>query len=164
MFLLFTNLNKITMLPETEFEFAGSQPQNTKFHRVRPARDSVGLQPAELLPLIIALITYIILHHRIFYVKIIVQCDDSLITQILNEIQAIIRNKIEPIKFTTRQMQIISLARQGYSVKEMSREMKISDGMVTRHRKKIYNILQDVYNKPRTIASIVWYAHKAGIN
>ncbi len=151
------------MLPSANLEFEGSHQQGKKRLPVNPARVVKGLQPQELLPIIIRVITYILMHPQEFWFNMQVGGSDKAIELIYTELEKTIANRTEPVYFTDGELRMIRATRQGLKGERLEEYLNIKTPTAKKYRQQIYEKLCKRYNKPHDTSTIVWYAKMAGI-
>lgn len=151
------------MLPSACLEFEGSHQQGKKRLPVNPARVLKGLQPQELIPIIIRVITYILMHPQEFWFNMQVGGSDKAIELIYAELQKTIANRTESIYFTDGELRMIRATRQGLRGERLLKHLNIKAPTAKKYRQQIYEKICKHYNMPHDISTIVWYAKMAGI-
>lgn len=151
------------MLPYAYLEFEGSHQQGKKRLPVNPSRVLKGLQPQELIPIIIRVITFILMHPQEFWFTMQVGGSDKAIELIYAELEKALANRPAIIYFTNGELRMIRATRQGLKGKRLEKHLNIKTPTVKKYRQLIYVKINQRYNKPHDTSTIVWYAKLAGI-
>lgn len=151
------------MLPYAYLEFEGSHQQGKKRLPVNPARYLKGLQPQELIPIIIRVITFILMHPQEFWFTMQVGGSDKAIELIYTEIQKALANRPPTIYFTDGELRMIRATRQGLKGEQLEKHLNIKAPTAKKYRQQIYGKINQHYNMPHDTSTIIWYAKMAGI-
>lgn len=151
------------MLPYACLEFEGSHQQGKKRLPVNPARVIKGLQPHELLPVIMNVITYMLMHPMEFCFTMQISGSGNITDLVYCEAQKIINSRPAGIYFTPGELRVIRATRDGLRGKQLCELLHIKSITLKKYRRKIYDKLCEQYKKPNRVSTIVWYAKMAGI-
>lgn len=151
------------MLPYASIDFEGSYQQGKKRLPVNPSRVLKGLQPQELIPTIIRIITFILMHPQEFWFSMQVGGSDKAIELIYTEIQKALANRSPTIYFTDGELRMIRATLQGLKGEQLLKHLNIKAPTAKKYRQQIYRKINQYHNKPHDTSTIVWYAKLAGI-
>jgi DNA-binding CsgD family transcriptional regulator len=151
------------MLPYAYLEFEGSHHQAKKRLPVNPAKYLKGLQPQELIPIIIRVITYILMHPQEFWIIIQIGGSGNAIDRLYAEVENTIANRPATIYFTNGELRMIRATRQGLKGEQLLKHLNIKAPTAKKYRQQIYEKICGRYNKPHDTSTIIWYAKMVGI-